>query len=71
MTTMLEAPPVPAAATAVAPPIDDLFQLELRVARRADELAAGGGSSRARDLLLWFQAEREVLGAQSRSDVRG
>lgn len=41
---------------------ESLFQLQLRVARRADQLAGGGTSSRARDLWAWFQAERELLG---------
>ena len=41
---------------------DELMQLELRVARRADELARGIDFSRVKDMLIWFQAEREILG---------
>lgn len=44
-----------------APVADALFDLQLRVARRADELARGGDSTRGRDLLMWFQAEREIM----------
>ena len=40
---------------------EELFQLELRVARRADELARGNESSRGHDLQIWFQAEREII----------
>jgi hypothetical protein len=40
---------------------DALFELQLRVARRADELTQGHDSSRARDLLAWFEAERNVF----------
>lgn len=39
-----------------------LFQLELCVARRADELMRGQASDPDRDRLIWFEAERIVLG---------
>ena len=42
---------------------DPLFQLQIRVARRADELAMQAGSGREMDLRSWQQAEREVLEA--------
>jgi hypothetical protein len=42
-------------------PADALFDLQLKVARRADELAGGGDSTPTRDVLLWFQAEREII----------
>jgi hypothetical protein len=48
----------------IAPPLpvrDTLFELELRVARRADELSCGHESSRGRDLLVWFEAEKEIF----------
>lgn len=40
-------------------PHDELSRLELRVARRADELAFLHGHQQARD--FWLDAEREVL----------
>ena len=40
---------------------EELLRLELRVARRADELSGRASSTRSRDLLLWFQAEREIM----------
>lgn len=39
-----------------------LLQLELRVARRADILSHGTTSDPDRDRLIWFEAERIVLG---------
>ena len=39
----------------------ELFELELRIARRADELADTGGSRRDRHLESWVQAEGEVV----------
>lgn len=48
---------------------DELFQLELRVARRADELARGNESSRGHDLQIWFQAEREIISAPAPAAV--
>ncbi|HVS51160.1 MAG TPA: hypothetical protein VHD62_02300 [Opitutaceae bacterium] len=56
--TTLELPP---AAPATVSWEEELFALELRVARRADELARGYEASRARDLQVWFEAERELL----------
>lgn len=41
---------------------DDLVQLELRIARRADELSQRHEHDRARDWDDWKQAERDVLG---------
>lgn len=41
-------------------PTDDLFQLERRIARRADELARDFGLDRGHSLEHWRQAEREV-----------
>jgi hypothetical protein len=38
-----------------------LLELELRIARRADELANVGLPVRDRNLECWIQAEREVL----------
>ena len=48
---------------------DDLVQLQLRVARRADELARGGDSTRSRDLQLWFQAERDVFAPSQPKEI--
>jgi hypothetical protein len=52
-------------ATIAAPPLDPLAELQLRVARRADELSRGNESTPSRDVLLWFQAEKEILGADA------
>lgn len=46
-----------------------LFQLQLHVARRADELAAGTERSRDCDREIWFQAECEVMGVSKASMV--
>jgi hypothetical protein len=43
-------------------PHDHLTQLELRIARRADELARTHDQDRARD--FWLDAEREVIGRE-------
>lgn len=40
---------------------DDLIELELRVARRADELARSAGTNTALNLRHWLQAEQEIL----------
>jgi hypothetical protein len=42
---------------------DDLLQLELQIARRADRLAQSRGNrcSEEDDLICWQEAEREVL----------
>lgn len=46
------------------PKIDDpLVQLQLEVARRADELANHGTTRTSLNLHCWLQAEHEVLGA--------
>ena len=39
----------------------DLTKLELRIAKRADKLWQSAGYCRGRDLILWLQAESEVL----------
>ncbi|HEY1764941.1 MAG TPA: hypothetical protein VGF85_08445 [Opitutaceae bacterium] len=39
----------------------DLLALELQIAKRADKLRKRGGCSRGKDLVLWLQAERDVL----------
>jgi hypothetical protein len=57
----LEQPPQKAVAVR---PMDPLFELQLRVARRADELARGERSPPCSDLELWTAAEREILAAQ-------
>jgi hypothetical protein len=46
-----------------APPFadDELVALQLRVARRADELASQNAWDRAADFARWLQAEREFL----------
>jgi hypothetical protein len=48
---------------APAPEIADeaLFDLELRISRRADELAKVAASNRERDLEHWLRAERDIL----------
>lgn len=43
---------------------EDLLRLEIRIARRADELSRSGSGVRERDLEHWLQAEREVLRAR-------
>lgn len=45
------------------PPPDRLVELQLRVARRADELVRNRGRDRAPEVLYWLRAEREILGA--------
>ncbi len=42
-------------------PSQALFELELRIARRADELATMAASVHDRNLECWLRAEREVL----------
>lgn len=58
MTSTLDDP----AATFVLPERDSLFELQLRIARRADELAGQTLEPRAPVWLAWFQAEREAFG---------
>ncbi len=43
---------------------DELLNLEMNVARRADALARGAPPDRGSDLAHWLQAEREVLADQ-------
>jgi hypothetical protein len=40
---------------------DDLSQLQLEVAHRADELWRREGNGRGSDVEFWLQAEREVI----------
>lgn len=49
--------PAPTASPLLDHPADELTQLELQIARRADELAGAGERSPS----SWLQAEREVL----------
>jgi len=56
MNTVHNDPDVPASA-----PEDDLLQLQLEVAQRADELWRTEGGHRGSDLEFWLRAEREVL----------
>lgn len=42
--------------------IDALTELQLRVARRADELAASQGWRTQLNLACWLQAEQEIFG---------
>jgi hypothetical protein len=49
---------------------DALLQLEMRIARRADELAATRHGERTDAVESWWQAEREVL-AETAGDWRG
>jgi len=42
-----------------------LFDLELRISRRADELAKAAASNRERSLEYWLQAERDIMSEQS------
>jgi hypothetical protein len=42
---------------------EPLFQMQIRVARRADELARQATTDREADMRAWHQAEREVLEA--------
>ena len=43
-------------------PTDELFQLERKIAQRADELSRCLGVDREHALEHWRQAEREILG---------
>jgi hypothetical protein len=38
-----------------------LFDLELRISRRADELAKAAASDGQRSLEYWLQAERDII----------
>jgi hypothetical protein len=48
---------------APAPELSDeaLFDLELRISRRADELAKAAAFNRERSLEYWLQAERDIM----------
>jgi hypothetical protein len=52
---------IPAMKTSDAMHDDPLFELELKVARRADELAHDDTCHGRNALELWCEAEREVL----------
>lgn len=41
-----------------------LFDLELRISRRADELAKAATSGNERGLEYWLQAERDIMAEQ-------
>lgn len=56
MTTIAERSATPTASRS-----ELLFQLQLRVARRADELARAGSGSQERDVRIWLQAETDLL----------
>jgi hypothetical protein len=43
------------------PHLDPLTHFELRVAKRADELAAAGSIKTSLNLMCWLQAEYELL----------
>jgi len=45
----------------IGPGEDDLLQIEMRIAQRADELWLRSGCAGGTDLIHWMQAEREVL----------
>lgn len=63
MTTFAESASVSSSEPGFAP-ADDLDRLELRIARRADELNERFGR-RGHDLEHWLQAEREIITAPS------
>jgi hypothetical protein len=42
---------------------EELIRIELRIARRADELSRAFGSSREKDVTHWLQAEHEMWDA--------
>lgn len=42
---------------------EELIRIELRIARRADELARAYGSNREKDVAHWLQAEHEMWDA--------
>jgi hypothetical protein len=45
-----------------------LFDLELRIARRADQLAQATGAIRSRNLECWLRAELEVFSELQRAE---
>ena len=44
-------------------PTDELFQIERKIAQRADELSRSLGVDREHALEHWRQAEREIFGS--------
>jgi len=56
----VSSPPTPRPESAPDSDLAAVFQLELNVARRADELARTHGYDRARD--YWMEAEAEIIG---------
>jgi hypothetical protein len=42
-------------------PSDELTQLQLKVAQRADQISQKNGGARERDKEYWLEAEREFL----------
>lgn len=53
---------------AIAGEIEPLFDLQLRVARRADWLARYGTLARAEDRAFWLRAEQEVFEVIERAE---
>jgi hypothetical protein len=53
--------PQPEASTPVVFTEDELLQLELKVAQRADQLSQESGSVRGQDLQHWLRAEQEIF----------
>jgi hypothetical protein len=45
----------------IGPAEDDLLQIEMLIAQRADELWLHSGGAGGTDLMHWMQAEREVF----------
>lgn len=64
MTALIELPSAPVTPADFSHD-DLLFHLQLRIARRADELARQIRSNRKDDRKWWEQAEREVMDATS------
>jgi len=52
---------------ALAGEIEPLFDLQLRVARRADWLARYGTLARAEDRAFWLRAEQEIFEVMERA----
>lgn len=48
-------------------PTDELFQIERKIAQRADELSRRLGVDREHALDHWRQAEREIFGSSDES----
>ncbi len=48
----------------VSPPSDELTQLQLKVAQRADQISQKTRTPQERDLAHWLEAEREFLPPQ-------